>query len=288
MQKIKSYLKLMRPHHYIKNILIFLPIIFSQNIFNVGLLVKAVIGAVAFSLMTSIVYIINDIMDVDADRKHEKKKFRPIAADDVTIREAIVLGVILYSISMSLNLYIHAGVEAYLIFNGYLIMNILYSIKLKHIPIIDVLILGFGFLFRVLYGSAITGIVISNWLYLTILSFSFYMGLGKRRNEFKKSGAKSRKVLEYYNESFLNHNMYMFATLGIVFYSLWCIDISAATSALINIIWTVPFVIAICMKYSLDVEGESLGDPVDVILSDKILMIMTLLYALIMFVAIYY
>lgn len=288
MEKINSYIKLMRPHHYIKNILILLPIIFSQNIFNASLLKSTIIGVIAFSLMTSIVYIINDIMDVDADRKHEKKKFRPIAAGNVTIREAIVLGIILYFISMSLNVYIHANIEAYLIFNGYLLMNILYSIKLKHIPIIDVLILGFGFLFRVLYGSAITNIVISNWLYLTILSFSFFMGLGKRRNEFKKTGDKSRKVLKYYNESFLNHNMYMFVTLGIVFYSLWCIDINTVTSSFISIIWTVPLVIAICMKYSLDIEGDSLGDPVDVILSDKVLMIMTLIYAIIMFVAIYF
>ena len=287
MKKIFNYIKLMRVHHYIKNILIFMPIIFSRNILNLELLVKALLGMIAFSLIASIVYIINDIMDVEADRKHEKKKFRPIASGIVSIKEAMILAVILLIISVLINIFIKANIMACAIFYGYLFMNILYSIKLKHIPIIDIVILAFGFLFRVLYGSAITGIEISNWLYLTILAFSFYMGLGKRRNEYKKMGKNGRKVLKYYNESFLNSNMYMCVSLGIVFYSLWCIDISSKFNSFINIIWTVPFVMVICMKYSLNIEGDSLGDPVDVLLNDKILLAMSVIYAIIMFTIIY-
>ncbi len=287
MKKIFNYIKLMRVHHYIKNILIFMPILFSKNILNLELLVKAILGMIAFSLMASIVYIINDIMDVEADRKHETKKFRPIASGVVSIKEAMILAVILLILSVLINIFIRANILACVIFYGYLIMNILYSIKLKHIPIIDIVILAFGFLFRVLYGSAITGIEISNWLYLTILAFSFYMGLGKRRNEYKKMGKNGRKVLKYYNESFLNSNMYMCVSLGIVFYSLWCIDISSKFNSFINIIWTVPFLMVICMKYSLNIEGDSLGDPVDVLLNDKILLAMSVIYAIIMFTIIY-
>lgn len=287
MKKIFNYIKLMRVHHYIKNILIFMPILFSKNILNLELLVKAILGMIAFSLMASIVYIINDIMDVEADRKHETKKFRPIASGVVSIKEAMILAVILLILSVLINIFIRANILACVIFYGYLIMNILYSIKLKHIPIIDIVILAFGFLFRVLYGSAVTGIEISNWLYLTILAFSFYMGLGKRRNEYKKMGKNGRKVLKYYNESFLNSNMYMCVSLGIVFYSLWCIDISSKFNSFINIIWTVPFLMVICMKYSLNIEGDSLGDPVDVLLNDKILLAMSVIYAIIMFTIIY-
>lgn len=287
MKKIFEFIKLMRPQHYIKNLLIFLPIIFSKNIFNIDLLKNTIIGTIAFSLMASIVYIINDIMDVEADRKHEKKKFRPIASGKVSIASAIVLAIILLLVSVLANLYIKANIMACVIFYGYLIMNIFYSIKLKHIPIIDIVILAFGFLLRVLYGSAITGIAISNWLYLTILAFSFYMGLGKRRNEFKKMGNEGRKVLQYYNKSFLDSNMYMCMAIGIVFYSLWCIDINTAIKGVVNIIWTVPLVMIICMKYSLNVEGDTLGDPVDVILSDKVLIVLAFLYAIIMFIAIY-
>ena len=277
----------MRPHHYIKNVLILLPIIFSKNIFNWGLLKNTIIGVVAFSLMSSIVYILNDIMDVEADRKHEKKKFRPIASGAVSVRSAVVLAVILFAISILLNWYIKANIWVICIFYGYLLMNILYSIKLKHVPIVDIVILAFGFMFRVMYGSGITDIAISNWLYITILAFSFYMGLGKRRNEYRKLGKDGREVLKYYNDSFLTNNLYMCMTLGIVFYSLWCMDMETVTNSLINLIWTVPLVLIICMKYSLDIEGDSLGDPVDVILSDKLLLSLALIYGIIMYIALY-
>ena len=277
----------MRCNHYIKNVLIFLPINFSKNIFNMELLKITIIGTIAFCLMSSIVYIINDILDVEADRKNEKKKFRPIASGQISIKSAYILLIVLLFISISLNLYIKANILASILFYGYLIINILYSIKLKHIPIIDITILASGFLIRVLYGATITNIEISNWLYLTILSFSFYMGLGKRRNEFEKMGTNGRQVLTYYNKSFLHNNMYMCMALGIVFYSLWCIDVNNTISGAFNIIWTVPFVIIICMKYTLNIEGDSFGDPVDVILSDWVLLAMGLSYALIMFLGIY-
>jgi len=287
MKKILSYIKIMRPHHYIKNVLILLPIIFSKNIFNWELLKNTIVGVIAFSLMSSIVYIINDIMDVESDRKHEKKKFRPIASGEVSVRNAIILAVILFAISILLNWYIEANILTLCIFYGYLIMNVLYSIKLKHVPIVDIVILAFGFMFRVMYGSGITAIAISDWLYITILSLSFYMGLGKRRNEYRKLGKDGRKVLKYYNDSFLTNNLYMCMTLGIIFYSLWCMDMGTVTSSLINLIWTVPLVLIICMKYSLDIEGDSLGDPVDVILGDKLLLSLVFIYGIIMFVALY-
>lgn len=287
MKKVASYIKLMRPHHYIKNILIFLPLVFSKNIFNGSLLINVVIGAIAFSLMSSIVYILNDILDVEADKKHEKKKYRPIASGAVSIRNAIILAIILFILSILLNWYIKSSMVALCVFYGYLLMNILYSVKLKHVPIVDVVILAFGFMLRVFYGSAITEIAISDWLYITILAFSFYMGLGKRRNEFRKMGKDGREVLKYYNETFLTSNLYMCMALGIVFYSLWCVDVNASALGRINIIWTVPLVMIICMRYSLNIEGDSLGDPVDVILGDKLLIALAGIYSVVMFMALY-
>ncbi len=287
MKNIFEYIKLMRVKHYIKNVLIFLPIIFSKNIFNLNILKNTIIGAVSFSLIASIVYIINDILDVEVDRRDEKKKFRPIASGKISKRNAIILAITLLVISIILNVYISVNIKAYIILYGYLFMNILYSVKLKHIPIVDIVVLAFGFILRVIYGSEIGEIEISNWLYLTILVFSFYMGLGKRRNEYKKVGDKGRNVLKYYNESFLNSNMYMFMALGIVFYSLWCIDINIEKNKLINNIWTVPLVMIICMRYNLNIEGESTGDPVDVLLNDKVLVTLTLAYAAMMLAILY-
>ena len=145
-----------------------------------------------------------------------------------------------------------------------------------------------GFLIRVLYGSAVTAIEVSNWLYLTVISMSFYLGLGKRRNELDTQGSKSRKVLKFYNHDFLDKNMYMCLGLTIVFYSLWCVDSTTIERySNSNIVWTVPLVMLICMKYSLNVEGNSDGDPVSVLLKDKILMGMVFLYVLIVLLIIY-
>ena len=284
---IKAYLKLMRCHHYIKNILILLPVVFAGQLFNLHILGEVLIGILAYSLVSSIVYIINDIVDVESDRKHEKKKNRPIASGAISISSASFLAIVLLAISILLNISINANLYAYLFIYGYLLLNICYTIWLKHVPIIDIFILSMGFLIRVLYGAAITDIIVSNWLYLTILAFSFYMGLGKRRNEYIKSGSKSRKVLKYYNKGFLDNNMYMCMGLGIVFYSLWCIDINTLVRTPINLIWTIPIIIVICMRYSLIVEGDSLGDPVDVLLGDKTLLILAILYALVIFTMLY-
>ena len=135
----------------------------------------------------------------------------------------------------------------------------------------DVVILASGFVIRVLYGGAIVAIEVSPMLILTVLMFSLYMGLGKRRNEKRKIKNDTREVLKYYTDAFLDKNMYMCLTLGIVFYSIWSL-------ALENMIYTVCFVVIICMRYNLIIERESLGDPVDVLLSDKVLIALVIMF----------
>lgn len=148
-------------------------------------------------------------------------------------------------------------------------------------PIIDIVILAAGFVIRIFYGGMITGVSISKWLYLVITSGSLYMGLGKRRNEMKKQ-TDTRDVLKYYNVDFLDKNMYVCVALTIVFYALWTYEMPNA-----QISWTIPIFIILLMSYSLDVEGDSDGDPVEVILHDKILMGILILYALFIFGLLY-
>ena len=141
-----------------------------------------------------------------------------------------------------------------------------------------------GFLIRVLYGSNITNIEVSNWLYLTIISASFYMGLGKRRNELKvqEKVGNTRNVLKYYNKEFLDKNMYMCLCMTIIFYSLWFQDLNSK-----YIMWTIPIVLLICMKYSLNIESNSSGDPVEVLLKDKVLILLIGIYAIAIFLTLY-
>ena len=244
--KMKNYFKLMRIKHYIKNFLIFFPLIFSKTLFDKTNLFNSFIAFIIFSLVCSIVYIINDINDKEKDKLHEKKKNRPIASGKVSIKEAIVLIIVLTILIIFGLIYLKVSIYSLILLIIYLVLNIAYSIHLKNIPLLDIAILVSGFLIRVLFGASIIDVPVSDWLYLTVISMSFYLVLGKRRNEMIKSDKNTRKVLKYYNKDFLDKNMYMCLSLAIVFYSLWTVTISDN-----NLILTVPIVILICMRYSM-------------------------------------
>ena len=286
------YIKLMRPHHYVKNGLLFLPLIFSGQFAVNKTLLSLLMCVASFCLLSSVVYVVNDIKDVEADKQHPRKKNRPIASGEITIAQAVIYaGVLLIS---SAALLFFAGVPplSWLIWGAYLVINAGYSVfGLKHIALLDIALLVSGFLLRVLFGSVVTGIAISDWLYLTVIAISFYLALGKRRNELKlKEAGKSetRKVLRGYSFSFLDKNMYVCLGEAIVFYSLWSVDgATKLIHANSGAIWTVPLIILISMRYSSNIEGDSEGDPTDVILKDKVLLSLVGLYMVAMFFIIY-
>mgnify|MGYP004453514353 CR=1 FL=1 len=286
-KKIKSVIKLMRPKHWLKNALIFFPILFDSKLFVGNIFYKTFIGCISFCFISSAIYIINDIKDVEKDRLHKTKKKRPIAAGDVSIKEGILIFCLLVILTIAINVFIIKDLRSMLFIFLYFVLNILYSFGLKNIPIIDVIILVSGFVIRVMYGASITSIKISQWLYLTVMSGSFFMGFGKRRNEIIKQGNDSRKVLKYYTKEYLDKFMYVCLVLTLMFYSLWSIDSLTILRFGDCMPYTIPFVLIIFMKYCLDIEGDSFGDPVDVITSDKILMSLIASYGLIIFLLIY-
>ena len=275
--KLLLYLKLMRVKHYIKNLLIFLPLIFSMNFYDLNKDIKTLIGFILFSLVSSIIYIINDINDIEKDKNHPKKCKRPLASGKLTKKEAYILLIILALIVIIGNVILRTSWYSITILVSYLILNILYSKIFKNIPIVDVICLVIGFVLRVIYGASLIDVQVSNWLYLTIISFAFYLALGKRRNELQ-AGGDTRKVLKFYNKEFLDKNMYMFLTLMLVFYSMWCVDESNIAKFNNKLIYTVPILMIIAMKYSFNIENSAEGDPVEVLLSDKVLMILVLLF----------
>lgn len=285
---MKKYIKLMRVHHYIKNFLVFAALVCSGQLFDGEKLLAGALGFGAFCMISSVIYVINDIRDVEKDRLHPTKCKRPIASGAVSVKEGWILAVGLFVLSMAMNaLEFHPVSTALLLL--YFVLNLAYSFGLKNVPMVDVTILVSGFLIRILYGAFITGITISNWLYLTVIALAFYFSLGKRRNELKhmKDG-QTRKVLQYYPIAFLDKSMYMCLTLAIAFYSLWSMD--ERTVALYNneyLVFTVPIVMLIVMKYSLAVEGESDGDPVEVLVHDKVLLGLVGVYLLAMFCILY-
>ena len=285
---MKHYLKLMRVHHYIKNFLVFAALVCSGQLFHLEKLASGISGFIAFCMTSSVVYIINDIRDQEKDRKHPTKCKRPIAAGTVSVKGAWVLAAVLLLIAVVCN-GIAFDLTATSLLVLYLVLNLAYSFGLKNIPIVDITILVAGFLIRILYGALVTEITISNWLYLTVIALSFSFALGKRRNELKHiSEGQTRQVLKAYPISFLDKSMGMCLTLANVFYALWSMDEN--TTSLYNsdsLVFTVPIVLLITMKYSLDIEGESDGDPVEVLLHDKVLLVLCVLYLAIMFLILY-
>ncbi len=285
---MRQYLKLMRIRHYIKNLLVFAALVCSGQLFHPEKLLPGLLGFAAFCMVSSVVYIINDIRDRDKDRKHPTKCKRPIAAGTVSVRGACLLAGVLSVIAVVCNyLVFHPAATALLAL--YLAVNLAYSFGLKNIPLVDVTILVSGFLFRIMYGAVITGITISNWLYLTVIVFAFYLSLGKRRNELRHIGTgETRHVLRFYSVAFLDKSMVMCLTLVNAFYALWSMD--EKTLELYDgrpLIFTVPLVLLITMKYSLNIEGDSDGDPVEVLLHDKVLFGLCALYLAIMAMILY-
>lgn len=285
---MKKYIRLMRIKHWVKNLLIFFPIIFSGNFsWNIQDISIYILGFLAFSLVCSIVYIINDIVDAPKDRLHEEKKKRPIASGEVKNSNAIILSVVLSILILLIIMFLikqdFKNIYVYLI--TYLVINLAYTFKLKKYPIIDVSIIVIGFLIRTVYGGRLANVDISNWLYLTVLSMAFYLALGKRKSELVNSSNKTREVLKLYTKEFCDKNMNIFLGLTITFYALWATDIVTIAAIGNNLLaFTVPLVIIICMKYSLNLEYGKTGDPIEVLFKDKVLMSLVMFY---MFIILY-
>lgn len=291
-QKIKSWIKLIRIKHWVKNVIVFFPLFFGK-VLDITTILRGASSFVAFSFLASSIYIFNDIIDVEKDKRHPIKCKRPIAAGVISVRQGMAGHFILLMLGFCIFVFIGKAVcflPAILLYIGYYIINLFYTLKGKNIPLMDIVILASGFLIRLFFGSMVTGVIVSEWLYLVIMAGAFYLGLSKRRNELihQKSignGQESRAVLKYYNYQFLDKNMYLCLTLTILFYSLWCTECGEKKTYLLS---TVPLVLIIAMKYSLNIEKEGAdGDPTDTILGDKILLLLIALLAIMMFIILY-
>ena len=283
--QIKYYLYLLRIHHWIKNFLVFIPLIFSVSLFNASVITISILGFICFSLLSSIVYILNDMKDIEKDRLHTVKCRRPLASGEIPVSHAIISMVILSALllffltvlwTLGNRLYYFKSIMLLLL---YMLSNIGYSWGLKNISIVDVTILASGYVIRVLFGAMIIGVNISVWLYLVIIMGAYYLGLGKRRNEITDDENGKRKVMRFYSHNFLDKNMYVCQALCVVFYALWSIDpVTIERFHTSAFVYTIPLILIIFFKYSLNIETDIEGDPVSVLLSDKILLLLCVTY----------
>ena len=271
MEKIKTYLKLIRVKHYIKNIILFIPMLFA-NALTKSNIKQATIGFIAFSFMASFIYIINDLKDYKNDINHPTKKNRPIASGKISKTNAMIVAVLMLILSLVINYFLRVKTLSYSLLIIYLCFNLFYSFGLKKKPIVDILLLVSFYILRIYYGGVIVGVKISDLLFLTITFASLYLTFGKRRNEFMKS-KDTRDVLKYYNKDFLDKFMYVCLALTIIFYSLWTIEQNIKYLS-----FSVIIVLAIFLKYSLIIESDSDGDPTDIIFKDKAIILLGVIY----------
>lgn len=219
-------LKLIRPKQWIKNFAIFAAIIFSGQLFDGALFSRVILGFFAFCAASSAIYIINDIFDVEKDKIHPFKRFRPLAHGDLSIQYATLLAIVLFGSSIFIAQQISSGFVVLVLI--YCLLQLSYSIFLKNLTVTDILLLATGYILRVYAGEVATGFHISVWLILTTVALSLFLAVGKRKSELtlisKMPGnqiATIRKTLSHYSDSLLNVYASIFATSAFIFYSLF-------------------------------------------------------------------
>jgi len=222
-----NYIHLLRPKHWIKNLFVFAALIFSLNLFNIVKLIASLQAFFAFCLASSFVYIINDIIDIEQDRKHPKKRNRPIASGKISVKNAIIISIICLIASIILAFFVN--LNTLIIISVYIFINIFYSIKIKNVVILDVMFIALGFILRMIAGATAIEVSFSNWILLTTFCISLFLGFGKRRGEIllvnNNTQNNTRFVLKLYSAQFLDYMIMSSVTLTIISYALYTIDL---------------------------------------------------------------
>ncbi len=276
-------LRLLRPHQWLKNSFVFAGLLFGHAWHDEAKVFQALAAFAAFSLLASAVYVMNDYLDREQDRQHPEKRSRPLAAGTVTPRQALVLGLACLAGGTWLAAR-HAG-QAPWLFAAYVVLNVGYSLGLKHVVILDVFIIAAGFMLRLLAGTTGIGVVPSHWLLLCGLMVTLFLGFAKRRAELvalEAAGATHRRVLEHYTRSLLDQFITLAAAGTLVSYALY--TVSAETVALHGsraLILSLPAVLYGLLRYLWRMQREGGGgDPARDLLTDPHLLAAAALWLL--------
>jgi len=273
-------IKAMRPRQWVKNILVFTAPVAARGddryLYDYReVLVKVLIAFVAFSLAASCVYLVNDARDVEADRAHPTKRFRPIAAGVVPEWLAYTLALVLGVVSLAISWLTTPNLAV--VIAVYIAMQMAYCFGLKHQAVLDICIVSSAYLIRAIAGAAAASIPLSQWFLLVMTFGSLFMVAGKRYAELQlaeRTGAKIRKSLESYTASYLRFVWTVAATAMVVCYSLWAFERDGANASWYAVT-IVPITIAI-LRYAVDVDGGMAGEPEEIALKDRVLQLLLL------------
>lgn len=264
-------LRATRPRQWIKNLLVFAAPLAAGVLDEPGVLVRVFVAAIVLVLASASVYLFNDVMDAEADRNHPTKRLRPIAAGELPVPVAVVLGVLLATASLAGSLAV--STDLMIVVAVYLGLQISYVLGFKHQPVLDLAVVSGGFLLRAIAGGVAAEVPLSQWFLIVAAFGSLYMVAGKRYSELHTLGpdALTRRTLSLYSESFLRFVWGTAAGVAITAYCLWAFEIAPPTGLRWQTISIAPFVIAM-LRYGADIDRGAAGEPEDVVLNDPILL----------------
>jgi 4-hydroxybenzoate polyprenyltransferase len=278
--KIFQLVTLLRPYSWTKNLFIFAPLFFAKEFFNYSKLTTVTSSFIVFCITASLVYILNDILDREQDKKHKIKSSRPIASGKVSIKSAIVLFFTLSVVDIYLIFFLTPKI-AWLL-GGYFILNILYSIYLKHIAVLDILIVSSFYFIRVMVGGVAANVFVSHWLLLCIVFISLFLIVGKRLAELDQDN--KRIVLGKYSPEFLNTILVVFATLTITSYSLYSVLVLDSNLAIFSIF---PVLLGIIRYLFIVFTSQRAEYPEKEIFTDKTIFFSGIAWVIVMYFIFY-
>lgn len=289
--KIIRIFELIRPKQWVKNLFVFAPILFAGKLMDLPMLLTNILAFASFCCVSSSVYVLNDIIDVESDRVHKKKRYRPIAAGYVTIKQAKILFVFLIALTAVLSSML--PVLFLITISAYLVNNLLYSFKIKNVVLLDVFSISIGFILRVIAGAVAIDVSVSSWMIITTIFISLFLGISKRRAELSGPNQdnleKQRKVLSDYDVIFVDQLNTIAATGTIISYALYTVSEKAVNAFHSDkLIYTTPFVLYGIFRYLYLLHQKNLGEsPTQIVTKDVPIIINSLLWLITCAVIIY-
>jgi len=269
---IKYVIKSMRPAQWIKNLIIFAPLVFSRNLFSGALALQILAGFGVFCLLSGSVYIINDLVDLERDKLHPAKSLRPLASG--RLPKSVAVGALIFFLTASFVAAFELGLDFMGIAAAYFALNIFYSSLLKHVVIVDVMSISLGFILRVLAGAVLISVPITPWLLMCTMLLALFLGFAKRRHELvqlEDNANSHRRVLMHYSPYFLDQMIMIVTASTVMSYALYTISVDTVQHVGSNhLLYTTPFVLYGIFRYLYLVhQKEEGGSPTRVLLTDK-------------------
>ncbi len=281
--QLRALVRALRPAHWVKNLLVLAPILFSQNLFHAGALVKGLLAFIAFCLVSSAGYLINDLRDLRQDRLHPMKRRRPLANGRLKARTALSVAVVVLVLGLAGGFVLDLGFGLVLL--AYLLVSLAYTFAFKHIVILDVFANASGFVLRAVAGAVVIGVAMSSWLLVCTTLLSLFLGFSKRRYELlllKEEAGGHRQVLEEYDPRFLDMMIGIVTASTVTSYALYTVSEETIQKfGTRNLLLTFPFVLYGIFRYLyLVYHRERGGDPIETALTDAAMIVNLVLWAL--------